>query len=646
MAILGLLGLLQIVILPGYLLLRALRIGTGIVATCVLAFALSLVANHVLVAGLVVLGIYRPAVLYAVFAAELAAVAVLDGPRLRAGIVETSVVCGQRMHAFFRDIEHSHELAVNDSSLTLRFGMCTVLAAALVVIVAFTLTGLSQAGEIFQQWDAVVSWNRWAADWAANHLPASTSIYPQLLPTNCSLSYVFLQSSQIWIFAKGFQFLFCVMLLLAMLDLARIDGRFGYLPGVLITYVLLAALLRFRMLSSGYADVPLAYFALVSVYALLRARSTADTLRRKRLLILGALLAFGAAATKQTGLYLAAIYPLLAWRLVLCGEGQGSFRRNLPLLAGIGLILALTISPWYLYKVLDFHAGCDKNNTALLMTDFHQQRQILERLSYGGSLIVEAITPLGAGLVVLAIAASLKDPVQRWLVGTLVAPLGLIWAIAFSYDLRNLAIIVPFVGAAAGTGLMHITAWINALCRSGEARKPCGLRESLLVSADSSLSSQAVSNSRTLGSGLCVGHVIGLLSLLLVAAGLYISDERLMRQQLQQQRMVGMPELNCQLYAYAAEHPQATIATDYQAMRWLPELGEKSVVCSCCELTGFRLTFDRPEIDCVLVRTAGAANEVRNFLQSQAAAKLVFESHGFRLYEKRSDTAPKVAAVR
>ena len=197
----------------------------------------------------------------------------------------------------------------------------TLVAAAVLVIGGFALSGIAQAGQIFQQWDAVVSWNRWAVDWAANRLPYATSIYPQLLPTNLSLSYVFMQSSEVWIFAKAFQFLFCLMLLLAMLDLARIEGKFGYVPGVVITYGLLVALLRFRMLSSGYADVPLAFFALASVYVLMLARSTSDRRAGAKFLMPGAVLAAGAALTKQTGLYVAAIYPVLAWRFVLAATG-------------------------------------------------------------------------------------------------------------------------------------------------------------------------------------------------------------------------------------------------------------------------------------------------------------------------------------
>jgi hypothetical protein len=134
--------------------------------------------------------------------------------------------------------------------------------------------------------------------------------------------------------------------------------------------------------------------------------------------------------------------------------------------------------------------------------------------------------------------------------------------------------------------------------------------------------------------------------LLLIAVCLCVSDTMLLDRQQRQQRLVGVPDLNQQLYAYAAEHPgEATIATDYQAMRWLPELGRRSVVCTCHELSAFRQTFDRPEVRCVLVRRRGAAAEVRAFLEGQTAAQLVFENHGFALYEKRPGERAKLAAT-
>ena len=741
MALFGVLSLGQIVFLPGYLLLRALRLGTGILGTCILAFALSLVINHFLVAGLVVLGIYRPALVYAVFAAELVLLLAGDRRRLRMGLAEAVAAWRHSAGNFFQALEKSDAIATHamfspgtcagqdvgcvERTAGETVGLCTMyswsrsrtpknasrgsgpvrathqgcgisvlhppyapplalrralVAAAVAVIGGFALSGIAQTGQIFQQWDAVVSWNRWAVDWAANRLPYATSIYPQLLPTNLSLSYVFMQSSEVWIFAKAFQFLFCLLLLLAMLDLARIEGKFGYVPGVLITYGLLVALLRFRMLSSGYADVPLAFFALASIYVLMRARNTIDPAARAKLLIVGAVLAAGAALTKQSGLYITAVFPLLAWRFVLRGDGTPGLRRHLPALLRMCSILCLLVLPWYLHKCFDFQARYDSDNTARLLTDFHQGRDLLQRLFHAGKMVLDATTPLGAVLLLIAVAASLRDPLQRWLVGVLVVPLGLIWAAAFSYDLRNLAMIVPWVGMAAGIGAMQIFSWADGLRRIshrrvGEARKSSlhgALREPIQNSSnrfqglDSATMGTWCPNppvsqrftSRTLQAGehsavghsmssfLWVGHAVGLLTLLLITVCLCVSNETLLTWQRRQQRMVGVPELNSRLYAYAADHPgQATIATDYQAMRWLPELGRRSVVCTCHEFSAFRQTFDRPEVRYVLVRTLGAATEVRAFLESQTAAQLVFENHGFAFFEKQPDDGAKVAAA-
>ena len=95
LALLGVLGLVQTVFLPGYLILRFLRVGGGIIAGCVLSFGLSLIANYLLVAGLVVLGVYRPAVMYAVFTGEMMVWLWLDRRRLQTPLGDVISRAGQ-----------------------------------------------------------------------------------------------------------------------------------------------------------------------------------------------------------------------------------------------------------------------------------------------------------------------------------------------------------------------------------------------------------------------------------------------------------------------------------------------------------------------------------------------------------------------
>jgi len=647
MALLGLFSILQIVFLPGYLLVRCLRLGGGVLATLVLAFALSLVANYVLVTGLVVLGTYRPVIVYTVFAAEIATVLWIE----RRDVPASSIDAWRfRIGDFFGAGPRSPLRRV-------------LLAAAIIVIAGFALSGMTQIGQIFQQWDAVVSWNRWAIDWAAGHLPDRTGLYPQLLPANVSLTYVFIQTSEVWIFAKAFQFLFCLMLLLAMLDAARVTGRFGFVPGVLATYGLLVAVLRFRMIGSGYADMPLAFLAFAAVYTLLLAGQAEEAQMRRRYVLVGAALAAGAAITKQTGLYVAALYPLLAWRFVLRSGQQSDLRnwrekkrirhtpcaddrrhidheyvvpgaeyaglwRHAGILLRVAVLMAVLVAPWYLYKLAAFHATVDYDNTARLVCELHEGRNLPQRMLHAADMVVEAITPAGAVLLLAAIGLGLRDPLQSWLVGLVVVPLLLVWAAAFSYDLRNLALVLPFAGAAAGAGLLHAVERIGRRSLPAAAM-PTGVQDAAEpvaagVPADGCLRR------------LWIGRVAASLTLAIVAACLCVSEETLRQWQAPQQRLVGIPELNQRLYLYfESRGGPAMIAADYQALPWLPELGPRSVRCSGEALDDFRAVYDRPEVHFALVEKQAAAREVLEYLDGPGG-RLIFDAWGYRLHEKQS----------
>ena len=174
--------------------------------------------------ALVLTGCYLPGVVYGVFAVEAALFA------------RGTPAAGQ----CFPWRNYSRAKRFTPAPSAIERG---VAAAAGVLMIAFAAHALLHAGDIFQQWDAVVFVEPLVQDWAGNRLPRTTAEYPQLLPCNMSLSYVFLQDASIWFFAKGFMFLFCLLLLLGMFDLAGQTGQAGYALGVCLTYALLVATL-------------------------------------------------------------------------------------------------------------------------------------------------------------------------------------------------------------------------------------------------------------------------------------------------------------------------------------------------------------------------------------------------------------------
>ena len=101
-------------------------------------------------------------------------------------------------------------------------------------------------GKVFNVWDTIFSWNRWAVDWSYNQFPALTYEYPQILPANWSLSYVIMQNKEVQAFTKAIMSLFSLFTILLFFDLARIKKNLVYLLGAILYGVILYSLSRIR----------------------------------------------------------------------------------------------------------------------------------------------------------------------------------------------------------------------------------------------------------------------------------------------------------------------------------------------------------------------------------------------------------------
>ena len=452
MILLGVLSIVQMVFLPGYLIVRTVRLGGSPLRIGILSFALSLVVNHFLVVGLVLCGGYRFGPVLGIFALEAA----LLGWSLRRWPSPTLADLTAGAAGGLRELVAEHwPSRRNDQPGILRL---SVLAAAAAVMLGYAGLELARLGGIFTEWDAVVSWNRWAMDWAGNHLPRLTCEYPQLLPTNWSLSYLFLQDTRIWFFAKAPMPLFCVVLLLAIFDLYLVTRNLGYLLGVSLTYGLLTAVLDVNFLGNGYADLPVAALAFVAVYALLLARHVPDGLAARKYLLLGAVIAAGAALTKQAGLVIAAVYPALCCLILRPGAADvpGPKGGRAPFLkaAAAAVVIVALVAPWYTYKHFDIRSGHDWSAVGSLVA--HAGSTPGERLAHAGQLLTHRLPLLALVLLAATVAFGLHDRAQRWPVLLVAVPFPIAWAIGFSYDLRNLTLAVPFWGVAAGVGIEWI----------------------------------------------------------------------------------------------------------------------------------------------------------------------------------------------
>jgi len=567
MFLLGLLGFFQMAMLPGALALRLLRFRGGFFQTVAYTFGLSLILNSLLVPALAGMGLYNRPVLLLLAAVELGALTWLFRQELGTPL-GTAL---EALRTWLAGLPDRLPRPTADG------GACCLVSRALRLALLLTAGALAvdsllwlatvfrlNLGQVFETYDAVISWNSWAVGWSLGSAPAGTESYPQLLPANWSLTYV-LMGEPLEFFAKALSPLFFFFILLMIFDLGLEEKSLGLLLAVTVTRLMMKKLIG-EYMTDGYADFPVAMFALLSVYAVMKARRSTDTGSFSRNLWLGAVFAGGAAAVKQTGLFILALYPLLAW-LLAAREREGLTRKEqaravlLPFALGAALAL-----PWYAH----FESMGASAQSGMTQTIFRYMFQ-----SDPGEKLARTSLRLGKyGWLIIFSAVTLpfmRKP-YRWLAELAALPYSLAWFLFLSYDARNLALAMPLIGISAGAGFEGLAELGLGLL---DRLRPGRLRLAWLA--------------------------LALLGLAAAAGALLFPDASLRTRQEALQRQLFNPALNEKLYDFAskADHP-ITILTNYP-VRFLPGFNGAQVNITFRELDTFRSEVEKPGVEYILV---------------------------------------------
>lgn len=451
MFFLGLISVLQAAFLPGLLLLKLLRVTDGLLKTLIFSFALSLILNHLIVFALVAAGLYCPVVMYGLLVFELLGIGCVLWRDRRRPSVTAQEGDWQRVEALVGDIGRHVPYA--------RLALIVAAFLAVGTIAASAGTCWREMGTIFTQWDPVVTWNRWAMAWSENRLPRMTFLYPQLVPSTWSVTYVFMGDSQIQFFAKWLMGLFPLGILLVQADLALRTRRAAYLMAVPLTGWAMWRLVPVAV-ASGHADVPVAFMGFVAYYALLVSREQPTPARIWKHVWIGAVVAGGALLTKQTGLVVVLTYPLLVYLfLVRSSTGRPAPKKCRWAVWSAAWILIL-ILPWYVYKGVQIYLGLDASEIWFVISNAeqtHAGRSLLERVTFAVASLRHCLpAPVLMGVIPVALLAALCDRTWRWLVLLVVVPLLAVWWVGFSYDRRNLAMAIPLAATAAAVGLERL----------------------------------------------------------------------------------------------------------------------------------------------------------------------------------------------
>jgi len=575
MLILGLLSLFQVCLLPGLLLIRLFKSSRSYIHNLSMIFTLSLLANYAGVLILTTFQLYRRSISMAIFAGEIALFLWLYRGHFQFDLgaqvqrITSWLIAELRgfqdkwtlFWAMFARVAEGKAKKGEDLRAIL-IGAASFLgvSAAGISLLWMAYLVLANIGTVFNAWDAWATWEPWSLDWYLNRYARETYEYPQLIPINWSITYRFIGSEVVKFFAKAIMPLFTLMSLALIFDLGRRRNSFGYFLGVGIAFY---AVLDFmgKYVGEGYVDLPVAALSLLVVYSLLVAQDAKDWQSLKEIILLGSLASAAATVTKQQGAYVAVLFPILIYFLVLKDFKGPSRQEKWRWLLQTTLLAIVIVAPWYLYIGDQIGAGVNPSAISYVTDEVYQGASLGERLQTA----FVALKGFGYIFPLLLLALPWLDRTMRWLVITFVVPFMLLWALFLSYEYRNLAVDFVLTGMVAGVA-------IEQLLRKFHFKSIKRFVFPTLIA-------------------------IGLLWASTIFTGDYLT-----KLQNDRQRDIFEPEINNELYTHFANQGGPGLVLSPYPVGWLPGLEEYWVNNRLLDVSDFQDVLQRrPEIEYVLI---------------------------------------------
>jgi hypothetical protein len=433
MFLLGILSLLQIIIIPGLVILKLFRVKTvNIIQSFLFSLGLSLYANYLFVLILTWLKIYTQMTVFSLFAAEII---ILGYFYVKQGLKGPGQKTIKEYYLLFRTyiqkMQPLHKFVFLSSCMLMLFFISLIPVST---------------GTTYYFTDSLLHWTRWPLAWANNSFPTVTSHYPQLFPTNLSIIYIFTAQPGLQFFQKALMPVFFLGILLMFFDLSLKKHSLVHLTGFIIYSLFLIIFYNLLFILEVNADIPVSFFAFLTFYTILREEKKGFDVKT---IILVTIFASSAADTKLAGAYILCIAGL--WVLYIFYKYRKTISRKDFIKIVISLFLVLCGSIlWYLVRPVDMVSGLDQSVYLLPSYGTRFVRAV--------NMLFYSAGPIFFVFISICLLASLFTKEARLLVIFIVAPSSILWAFFFSTDFRNLSFAIPFIAYCSSYGLQYLNA--------------------------------------------------------------------------------------------------------------------------------------------------------------------------------------------
>ena len=433
MLLVGLIALIQTIFLPGILILYFAGIKTqSTIQKYVYIFALSLFANYSLVTILVLFKIYVQNVMFLIIFAEILLLIFLLIPK---------------RITLFNNLDFSQQLDCLKTLLKQNVFVVRVLILAAIGVTLFYFSlFISNIGTIFYFVDTVknIHWNTWAIDFSNNIFPMQSSHFPQLIPSNWSISYLLIGEANIHFFAKSIMPLFFLSNILMFFDLAVEKRKAAYLVALIIYGLFSPIVYSLVFIADGNGDLPVSFFAFLSFYVYLKRSENKYDLKEYLLIFL---FASTAAGTKLAGFYIFFFMSVLCLFYLLKNYKHINKKDVSLLIISVIFILGANLF-WYFIKPQTMVSGL--HQPEWLQTGyFNILSNALHLLYYNIGFPVLAF-------MIITVLFSIAVKEVRYVAIIFVIPPIILWMFKYSSDFRNLSFVVPFISYVSAFGLIKI----------------------------------------------------------------------------------------------------------------------------------------------------------------------------------------------
>ncbi|MDR1873237.1 MAG: hypothetical protein LBS60_15170 [Deltaproteobacteria bacterium] len=443
--VLGILGFLQAIFLPGIIAYKLFNIKTKFSIRLIIIFALSMAINSNLVFFLCLTDNYKQIQMLFIILIEIICIVYLyiNKQKYPTIIYNNNFI-----------IKENNEIYIkSNNSFKLNLKYCYFIIIILLLHMLFGPRGLSKIGEVFIHSDAVLSWNRWGADLATIGRPDNPMGYPQLLPALLSIPYVLMADSWIQFFSFAICLLFSSCMYLIILS---IFDKFPLSSFFMALILLVWGPIYEYDLYIGFADVPVAMLGFLATATILWGYKENEATRIK-CLILSSIFLGATGAVKQAGLLLIIFFPFIIYEFKILSLINKKLRSKLIIIT-IFLVLFFML-PWNIYNRYLLKIGLSTSILNHLIDELHFNRTYIERIFY--SMLKYNGIFISLLLCIPGIFIKENKSISLFAIFTII-----VWMMFFSYDTRNSYIAFPFLTFSIGLTFQTIIIKYNAKIQS------------------------------------------------------------------------------------------------------------------------------------------------------------------------------------